>query len=183
MRKTTIFGFSLQSESAFVIDEEVLPMDDIDPQLLAVQGYLELGMLEDARAELGAVQGAAREGVDFAVLQIEVLMLAKCWSHARDACQKFSQRWPDNSHGFLHEAYCLHELGDTGVAIEVLHSGPDFLLGEAVYHYNLACYHAVIGDLDMARGYLRRAIRMDRSFRASALEDPDLVRLRDELTG
>ena len=78
-------------------------MDDIDPQLLAVQGYLELGMLEDARAELGAVQGAAREGVDFAVLQIEVLMLAKCWSHARDACQKFSQRWPDNSHGFLHE--------------------------------------------------------------------------------
>jgi hypothetical protein len=40
--------------------------------------------------------------------------------------------------------------------------------------YNLACYASVLGELDDARRLLDRVFAMDASFKAMALEDPDL---------
>lgn len=47
--------------------------------------------------------------------------------------------------------------------------------------YNIACHHALSGELDDARRLLRLAIAQHRVLRESALEDPDLEALRDEM--
>jgi len=48
--------------------------------------------------------------------------------------------------------------------------------------YNIACHRALSGDLDEARRLLRVAFAKRRDLLELAVDDPDLVALRDELT-
>jgi hypothetical protein len=47
--------------------------------------------------------------------------------------------------------------------------------------YNLACFHALSGNLDVARALLRQALPEREELRAFAPTDDDLIALRDEL--
>ena len=51
----------------------------------------------------------------------------------------------------------------------------------AFARYNLACFHALAGRLDEARRLLRIALPAEQDLRDFAVEDSDLVALRDEL--
>jgi hypothetical protein len=51
----------------------------------------------------------------------------------------------------------------------------------AFARYNLACYHALAGHLDVARSLLRQALPAEEELRAQAPRDDDLIALRDEI--
>ena len=51
----------------------------------------------------------------------------------------------------------------------------------AYARYNLACYHALSGNLDVARSLLRQALPEQEELREFAPKDDDLIALRDEL--
>ncbi|HEX5148701.1 MAG TPA: DinB family protein [Candidatus Limnocylindrales bacterium] len=51
----------------------------------------------------------------------------------------------------------------------------------AYARYNLACFHALHGQLDLARVCLRTALVDREELRAFAVEDGDLIALRDEI--
>ncbi len=51
----------------------------------------------------------------------------------------------------------------------------------AFARYNLACYHALAGRLDEARGQLRLALPAQEELRGFAPADDDLIALRDEI--
>jgi hypothetical protein len=51
----------------------------------------------------------------------------------------------------------------------------------AYARYNLACFHALGGRLDTARVLLREALPASEELRAFALNDDDLIALRDEI--
>ena len=44
----------------------------------------------------------------------------------------------------------------------------------AVFHFNLACYAAQLGELDRSKVLLSRAIELNPSYRLQALENNDL---------
>ena len=46
-----------------------------------------------------------------------------------------------------------------------------------VLHYNLACYHCLLGELEETKTRLRRACQLSDEFKTCALEDPDLKAL------
>ena len=52
---------------------------------------------------------------------------------------------------------------------------------EAYARYNLACFHALSGNLDVARALLRQALPGQEELRVFAPKDDDLIALRDEL--
>ena len=79
----------------------------------------------------------------------------------------------------MQAAYCLHETGDTLAARDWLLRGPGELLREPLFHYNIACYHAVLGDREGALRHLARAFEMDPSLRGIAAGDEDLESLED----
>jgi len=56
-----------------------------------------------------------------------------------------------------------------------------FNCGALPIRYNLACYLCQLGDLESAKGYLKRAFEIDSSWRLQALEDEDLKPLWDSL--
>jgi predicted Zn-dependent protease len=103
------------------------------------------------------------------------------WSEALAAAHQLCAATPDEPGGFIHAAYCLHEMNRTQEALNVLKNGPKSLRMKAVFFYNLGCYSARLGDIDEAMRHLQRSFEMKRDLRKLAERDPDLAGLRELL--
>lgn len=114
------------------------------------------------------------------VLEMRVLILMKAdrWREALADSEKLCALAPEVPVGFIHAAYCLHEMGQTRQAKELLLEGPAALVNDATYHYNLACYECVLGNVEIAGAYLAASFSLDEKLREFAAEDPDLKPLR-----
>lgn len=146
----------------------------IERTLLAAQGYLELEMPREALAELDSLGAEEKDREEALQLRLFVLMRGRLWARAQEVCERVRQIFPEESTGYIHGAFCLHELGRTGEAKDLLLSGPPTLAREATYFYNLGCYDAVLGNLEAAAASLRTSFEMDNKFREIAKYDPDL---------
>ncbi len=150
------------------------PAMSLERILVAAQGYIELEMAGEALAELDSLGAKDRDREEVLQLRLFVLMRGRLWSQALGICERFRLIFPEGSTGYVHGAFCLHELGRTSEAREILKSGPPSLTREATYFYNLGCYDAVLGNLDEATASLRMSFEMDNKFREIAKYDPDL---------
>jgi tetratricopeptide (TPR) repeat protein len=147
--------------------------------LLAAQGYCELGMFDDALEELESLPTELMQHSAVVELRTVVLMQARRWKLALTASRSLCRVAPEKSTGFIHAAFCLHELGRTDEARDTLLAGPEALHTEPTYHYNLACYECALGNLDLARLHLEKSIELDKKFKDFAKNDPDLAALRE----
>lgn len=156
----------------------MISIEEHSRTLLAAQGYCELSMFDEALGELGTMPVDAQQHPTAVELRLVILMQAKRWKAALATGRELTQAAPERSIGFIHTAFCLHELGRTAEARTLLLAGPETLHGEPVFHYNLACYECVLGNLDLARAHLEKSIVLDKKFRDYAETDPDLKALR-----
>lgn len=150
----------------------------VERSLLAAQGYIELGMPEDALRELDEIPASEQDSEEVQQTRLFVFIQSHEWEKALKMCDTLREAHPDNTSAYVHGAFCLHELKRTDEARAYLLAGPAELLHDPTYHYNLACYDAVLGHLDEARQHLRTSIQMDKKFRAFAKDDPDLKALQ-----
>lgn len=146
----------------------------LEHSLLAAQGYIELEMPDEALRELDALPAAEQAREDVLQMRLFLTMHAKAWDQALAICDRLRAADPEGTTGYIHGAFCLHELGRTREARDLLLSGPACLLREPTYHYNLGCYDAVLGYLEEAARHLETSFQMDRKFRDIARHDPDL---------
>jgi predicted Zn-dependent protease len=147
--------------------------------LVAAQGYSELGLPELALTELELIPEDQQHEPMVIETRLSVLMQARRYREALPHSQELCRLQPERTAGFIHAAFCLHELGNTQGARELLLSGPAALKAEATYHYNLACYEASLGNLDEARAHLDVSFAMDKKLRDHAKNDPDLRPLHE----
>ena len=147
--------------------------------LTAAQGYTDLGMFDDALAELDTLPDRIRRDATVLELRLAILMRARRWADALIVGRRLTRRRPKQNIGYIHTAFCLHELGQTAEARTVLLAGPETLHKEPTYHYNLACYECHLGNLELARLHLDRSFLLDKKFQEFAKIDPDLQALRD----
>ncbi len=152
-----------------------------EAQIRAAEGYSELGLQAEALAELDSLTDENQERAETLRTRITIVLKLRAWADASRLSERMCELYPNESFGFIHKAYCLHELGETAEAKRVLLDGPAGLLEEPTYYYNLGCYDAILGNLDSARAYLRASFRLDKSFRELAKTDPDLASIRDSL--
>ncbi|MCE9609831.1 MAG: hypothetical protein K8R23_06440 [Chthoniobacter sp.] len=154
-------------------------LDGYERTLLAAQGYAELSMFDDALAELDSLPVEALKTAEALELRTVILMQAKRWPDALATSRELCHAEPQKSGGYIHTAYCLHELGHTAEARDCLLNGPHALHAEPTFHYNLACYECALGHLDLARLHLDKSFSMDKKMRDLAKRDPDLAALRE----
>jgi predicted Zn-dependent protease len=147
--------------------------------LLAAQGYSELGMFDDALAEINSLPPELSDHATVVELRTVVLMQAQRWKPALTASRALCRVAPGKTVGFIHTAFCLHALGRTQEARDTLLAGPELLHTEPTYHYNLACYECTLGNLELARLHLEKSIELNKDFRDYAKSDPDLAALRE----
>ncbi len=146
-------------------------------QLEAAQGYYELGMLDEAREELNAIAPGRQSETPALYIRLLLALKEEQWEPALEISEKLCAREPGSCMGYIHAAYCLHELGDTQKARELLLNGPKSLKKEPVYYYNLGCYEVSLGKLEEAEELLRRSFEMDEKLLEVARKDPDLESL------
>lgn len=164
-------------------------MTDLDftsaHQLNAVLGWLELGNIREARAELNRISATVQERAD--LLEVRWMLDAReeDWPAALTTAERLLALAPENAAAWLHRAYATRRVPNGGVAraAEILRPAVQKFPSEATIPYNLACYACVQGELDEARTWLQEAVKRGgvKKIRRMAISDTDLERLWPEI--
>jgi predicted Zn-dependent protease len=145
------------------------------------RGYIDLEMFVEALRELDNLPPDKRDSPEACEMRIIIQLDQNDLERALALSRSLSQARPENHAGFIQGAFCLHAMGNTNEAIDHLQSGPETLLDEPVYFYNLACYEAALGKTQTALTWLRQSVELDKTYRAKALTDPDLILIHDDI--
>jgi predicted Zn-dependent protease len=152
---------------------------------LAAIGWLELGNVVEARAELAQLSAARQEHPDVLELRWSLAAEQKRWEEALEVARALLRRAPKRSSGWLHQAYALRRVPDGGVqkAWEALLPAFGKFPKEATIPFNLSCYACQLGQLEAARDWLARAVAVSgkEKVMAMALNDSDMKPLWDEI--
>jgi predicted Zn-dependent protease len=149
---------------------------DADATCRRALGFLELGMPEDALAELDELRVGSSAALH---LRVDALFRLGQWKAATEICLPMVEQEPADPAWWIQAAYATRR--DRSLA------EAEVLLRDALRHhprhplvlYNLACYACVQDRPDEARELLLRAIRIDPAqVLAMAKKDPDLLAIR-----
>jgi tetratricopeptide (TPR) repeat protein len=153
--------------------------------LSAAEGWLDLGDIAEARAELARISAQLQEHPEVLKVRWALCAEEKDWPAALDIAGRLVALAPESPFGWLHRAYALRRVPEGG-----LQTAWDFLLpvlelfpAVPTIPYNLACYACQLRQMDKARAFLRRACDTGnkKHIKEIALEDNDLQPLWEEI--
>ena len=128
-------------------------------------------MYDESFLELEEIQGD--EKWLFEVLESKYLTCkgAKKWEHAEAYSNGMRIHHPNRIDGRINKAECLCELHGAEKAVETLLLDEERFKESARYVYAIGRYYALANEIQRARDYIRRAIKMNGSLRAEFIED------------
>ena len=147
-------------------------------RLSHAQGYLGLGMVAEAAAELDRIPTAEADGLEVLALRVAVLQEQQDWPALRAAAGEFARRAPNEAAAWVTWAYAARRTESIEAAEKILLEAERVHPAEPTIQFNLGCYACLRGALTEARRRVDRAIALDRTFAAAAATDPDLAPLR-----
>ena len=149
-----------------------------------VRGYLELGMVKEAKAELDAVPAAEARRPEVVALRVAMLQATEKWRPLRKLCDEDACQFVVTTGGtgpaprdVTPEA--TRRAASVRAAEKILLQAEEKHPKEATIQFNLGCYACLMGDLSTAKARVVRAIALDRDYLKNARDDPDLQPLRD----
>ncbi len=145
--------------------------------LHAADGYLYLGMFDEALEELKTIENDEQDDSAVLLARIRVLLHKKDWGRAENLSEHGVGLHPGEGEFTVQRAFALHQLQRGDEAVEVLLAAPDWIRRTGILHYNLACYEARLGNLSTARECIDAAIQLNEGIRKNARVDPDLQAL------
>lgn len=152
-----------------------MPLDFSDRQRLhAASGYIELGMYEDANAELEKIDAFCRAVPEVLALRVAIYQSLGKWELLQVVSQKLVEFEPTNVDWIISYAYATRRAESIEAARAILTEAKKRFPREAVIVFNLACYECQLGHLDAAKDHLKRAFAIDSAWRPAALDDIDL---------
>ncbi len=147
-------------------------------QLGYAEGYLALGIKGGAAEALGEITGAERDATPVLALWLIVHSEAADWERAATVGAVLCEREPDVTGYWIQWAYATRRHSGIEEARTILIRGLGLHPREAIFHFNLACYEAQLGNLADARAFLDTACGLDAEFIELAKTDADLAPLR-----
>lgn len=94
--------------------------------------------------------------------------------------QRAAASVPDDVHVRLSMGWCYKRTGRIDLAIEALEEALQVEPGDALLHYNLACYWSLAGSKRRALKYLADALRIDSDYRDLIDAEHDFDPIRDD---
>ena len=146
----------------------------------AAEGYLELGMPEHALQALQRHGNAVQSDARGCYLLGECLRELCRYDEAIVPLRRSLELIPDDIHVCMALGWCYKRLGQLTHAIEALEHALSIEPGEAILHYNLACYWSLVLDRRRALRYLAEALEIDSNFRDLVHGEPDFDPLRSD---
>ena len=113
------------------------------------------------------------ERLSYEVLEAKYLACkgAKEWEHAEAHANLIRVHHPNRVDGWIMLAECLSELSGAEKAVETLLLDEERFKESARYVYAIGRYYALAQEIQRAKEYTRRAIKMDGSLRSEFIED------------
>ena len=94
-------------------------MKNLEPpdihHLSSAAGWVELGNLQEAKAELALISDAERNHADVMEMRWLICAEEKQWADALQIARQLIQSAPDRCSGWLHQAYALRRVSEGGV--------------------------------------------------------------------
>ena len=147
-------------------------------RLSHAHGYLELGMLAEAAAELEHIRGPDAQTREVVAIRLALLHEQKNWPAVRDLAADLVQREAADAGIWITWAYATRRADSLEAAEKILLEAVKLHPAEPTIHFNLGCYACQRGDLLVAQRRVQTAIGLDQKFNALAETDPDLEALR-----
>ncbi len=142
------------------------------------RGYIELGLLAEAAAELDQLPPSASGDDEVLGLRLVILREQGHWIELRSVAGELVRRQPANAEAWITFAYATRRARSLGEAEAILREAELRHPREATIQFNLGCYACQLGDLPEARRRVDAAIALEPLFRAAVETDPDLAPLR-----
>lgn len=149
-------------------------MTDSERHLQAALGYLQLGLFQDANDEIEHLPPQEKISPGVLRLRAAIYTELKSWNLLREVAKVLVDQIPEDTQHWIWLAYATRRAASIHDAEEILMRAVQDHPGEAMIHFNLACYAAQTGKLEEARERLEEAIRLAPETRLMALDDPDL---------
>jgi Tfp pilus assembly protein PilF len=152
---------------------------DLKWRISHVRGYLELGMVKEAKAELDAVPEEESRLPEVVALKVGMLQATEQWKALLKYAQELVTTEPEAAGWWIIRAYAARRATSVKAAQRILLEAEALHSKDATVQFNLACYACQLGDLPEAKARVVRAVALDSSFLKNAMDDPDLQPLRD----
>jgi tetratricopeptide (TPR) repeat protein len=153
--------------------------------LSAAEGWLELGDIPEARAELARIPAEFQEHPEVLKIRWAVIAGEKDWPAAFEISGLLVQKEPKSPCGWLHHAFAMRRMPKGGLqaAWDFLFPVLEIFPKVAIIPYNLACYACQLQQVDKARELFQRALNAGNKeqIKQLALDDSDLQPLWPEI--
>ncbi|MDX1951715.1 MAG: tetratricopeptide repeat protein [Verrucomicrobiota bacterium] len=152
-------------------------------RLDAAEGWLLLGNPIEANEELEAITSEHRFHPLVLAMRWQVYAAANWWEAAWVVAQALCDLCPHSAEAWICHANTARKVRGLMEAWEILTRVADRFPSEPIVIYNLACYSAQLGWIDMACSRLVQAFEMPNSdpLKVAAVHDPDLRPLWDKI--
>ena len=138
---------------------------------LAAEGYLELGMPEDAKREYDCLTAEAKRSPAGLMLLLEIHRAKGNGAEVKNLTEKLCIIDPDNVDRWIDLALVLREEDSLESAKEILLEAADRFPDTAMVHFHLARFECGLGNLALAKEHLGRSKKLCPVCRVLALTD------------
>ena len=159
-----------------------MPLEPDDQKhLTAAQGFAELSMWLDANAELEEIDPEVRHVPEVLAVRVEIYRALEKWELMQTVAKKLTECDPENPRWPLAWAFATRRADSLDAARRILTEAWKIHEKEALFPFNIACYMCQLGQVEIAKGMLEVAFRLDPKIRLCALDDEDLRPLWDSI--
>jgi Flp pilus assembly protein TadD len=151
----------------------------------AAIGWLGLGCVADAREDLAKLSAESLNHPDALEVRWMLCVREARWDEALEIARLELKLVPEDSSGWLHHAYALRRASVGGLVLAwgALLPAAEKFPAEPVIAFNLSCYACQMHQPDVARTWLKRALKIGgkEPIKQMALADDDLKPLWPEI--
>ncbi|MBC2605392.1 tetratricopeptide repeat protein [Pelagicoccus albus] len=149
--------------------------------LTYANGYRELGMFDEALAELENIDEMLSCKNELLKMRLAILMEAQRWQEALPTAHRLAAKESSDPGNVVNLAYVTRRSSGIESAKTILEKAVKLFPEEAIIHYNLGCYACCTGDTETAMKYLIRSFRLDPEYLEMSQKDEDLKSIREWL--
>jgi tetratricopeptide (TPR) repeat protein len=138
-----------------------MPLESPDQQhWQAAVGYVELGMFAEADSELDKIDPFCRALPEVLAVRLAIYRGLKKWELMQQIAKRLKEFEPDNVQWTISLAYATRRAYSIDVAMEILLNAVAKFPKEAAIPYNLACYYYQRGEIENAKRYLNKRLKL-----------------------
>jgi len=139
--------------------------------LMAAEGYLELGMTQDAMCEFMNLPREGKFSIEGLTLLMEIHRAEEEWPEMESVAERLWAADPENVIRWIDWAQALRLANLINSARILLLEALERFPEEGLVHYHLACCECQLGNLPSAREHLTESKKRCRICRVLALTD------------